>query len=205
MAKKIYHIPLEKMRAFISKEKTYLHKMLKEKQTLEYCQRLGKMRYDEQVENFLIFFKIDKNISYALKNMDYFASKHFIDEMALHLNFVQFDLPNPKTKRDFFYGLFYLLHSKDKPLFEVFLHQIFLHYHASFNAQSNISIDYKEIAQTLLKIQNKSTKESFGEDDSGAFFRVFVDEEECVGIRGKSIKSLRKEAYKLLLRELIGG
>jgi len=204
MAKKIYHIPLQKMRIFIADEKSTLHKLIKEKNSLEYHKRFGKMRYDEQIESFLSFFKINKNIPYALKTMDYFGSSLFMEEVFIQLNFSQFDFENDTiSKRDLFYGLSHLLYAKDKPLFEQFLQQLFLHYHASLNAQSNIIIDYKEIVQTLIKTQKQTLKESFGEDDKGAFFRVFVDEVECINIRGKSIKSLRKEAYKLLLRELI--
>jgi hypothetical protein len=206
MAKKIYHIPLQKIRIFISDKKSALHKLLKEKQTMEYYKCLGKMRYDEQIESFLSFFKIDKSIPYALKTMDYFNSHLFMDELSLQLNFAQFDFEGERvSRRDFFYGLSHLLYTKDKALFEQFLQQLFLHYHTSFNKQSNITIDYKEISQTLIKAKKQSIKESFGEDEKGAFFKLLIDGVEQINLRGKSIKSLRKEAYKQLLRELLEG
>ena len=48
-------------------------------------------------------------------------------------------------------------------------------------------------------IINIELKESFGEEEGEAYFKILKDDEVWVEKRGKSIKKLKKEAYKDLL------
>jgi hypothetical protein len=206
MAKKIYHIPLQKFHTFIKEHKSKLHKLFKNTQQLEYAKRFGKMRYDEQIEAYILFFKIDKEIHSALKTIDYLSSTLFFETLTTKLNFSQFELPaSTITKRELFYALCHYTHQYDNALLENFLHQYFLHEHASLTANTQISINYKEIATALLKSQNLTLKESFGEDEKSSFYKVHIEGKEIINLKGKSIKTLRKKAYKLLLTQLLDG
>jgi hypothetical protein len=90
MAKHILHISIKKAQLFIKNQKREFNSILKEKKYIEYYKILGKGYYTIEIEKFIKFFKIDKDITYALKNIEYFNSKFFIKEIAKILNFSQF-------------------------------------------------------------------------------------------------------------------
>jgi len=193
MAKKIYHIPLQKSLFFIQNNKTELRAILSDTNKLEYRKLFGKSYYLLSIEEFIEFFKIDKALKTALELTQYFNSIKFFDEIFILLNFAQFSMEEAKRK-DFIYAFFYLLQKEDKALFEQLLSQLFLHFHTSHNTHSNINIDYKELTKALTK--SKELKESFGEDEESAFFKVLLDGELIAEQRGAKIKTLRKKAYK---------
>jgi hypothetical protein len=58
------------------------------------------------------------------------------------------------------------------------------------------------MSHVLAKSKKVTLKESFGEENGSAFFKLFVDGKICIGERGKRIKTLRKKAYKRLLHVL---
>ncbi len=200
LSKKVYHIPLQKLLVFIKENKSQLTTLLTNPKSLEYHKLLGKGYYTLEIERFIAFFKIDKNINYALNTLAHFNSQEFIEQIFLHLNFEAFEA---RDKKDVFYAFVYLLAQKDKALLEVFFHATFLHYHSTFNHSQNMSIDYQSLSKTIIKANNQTLRESFGEEGKEAFFKLYVDEEIQVSQRGKSIKTLRKKAYKLLLFSLI--
>jgi len=105
--------------------------------------------------------------------------------------------------KEYIYILTYLLANYDKKLLELFLQKIFLHYHFGVNSGSGIEINYKDIVLFLLKQSDKSVKESFGETKEGAYFKLFIDNEILFNGGGKSIKVLRKRAYKEVLDILL--
>ena len=85
----------------------------------------------------------------------------------------------------------------NKELFEHFLEKLFIHYHTTIKANSNIDINFKEMAIALAKNRKLSLKESFGETEKGkAFFKIIENGEVVVNKEGKSIKTLRKQAFK---------
>ena len=204
MAKKVYHIPLQKSLQFIKANKAEINRLTIDKKYLEYCKLLGKSYYHLQIEKFINFFKIDKDLTHSLKTIEYFNSIKFFDEITHLLNFSQFDLEKSNTsKKDFFYALFYIFNKNDNELFELFIHKIFLHYHTAFNNSSNISIDYKEMAQTIARSKELAIKESFGEDDKNSFFKILLNDKVIIDEKGKLIKTLRKKAYKNLFFYLL--
>jgi len=80
----------------------------------------------------------------------------------------------------------------------------FLHYHSLLNKSSNIRLDYRDIAIALAKNKNIQLKESFGETKEGdSFFKIFLNSEIVVNKRGKSIKTLRKIAYREVIDILL--
>ena len=200
MSKKLYHIPLRKTIRFIEDNKTTLNKYIVDSSLLEYHKLLGKSYWILEIESFIKFFRIDRDINYTLNSIEYFNSKIFFDRIYEHLNFFKFD-SNQKDieKKDFIYAFFYLIYSSDLELFKSLTHQILLHYHTTFNQNTKIYIDYKEMVKSILKRDNKSIKESFGIDKNGVFFSIFIDNELIINQKGKSIKTLRKNIYKKVL------
>ena len=204
MAKHFYQIPLQKTLTFIKEHKSSLNTLATDKKMLEYHKQLGKSYYTLQVETFIDFFKIDKELDYALKTIEYFNSSVFVSELHKVLNFSQFELEANKVEnKAFFYAFCYLYAKRDAESFELFIQKTFLHYHSAFNSESNIHIDHKEMCHTLTKTKKVSIKESFGEEGETSFFKLLLDEKLVVEEKGKRIKTLRKKAYKKLFYYLI--
>lgn len=204
MAKKVYHIPLQKTLTFITTHKSTLNKLMLNPQLLEYHKNLGKSYFSLEIEVFINFFKIEKEMKYALSTMEYFHSQGFIDEASTLLNFSQFALNTEKvSSKDFFYAFCLLFHQDNHEDFTAFIQKLFLHYHTAFNSQSNIIIDYQALCHALLKSQNKTLRESFGEEKEEGFFRIYVDEILEIEEKGKGIKTLRKKAYKKFFLTLL--
>ena len=195
MAKKVYHIPLQQTLEFIKANKAELKYMLNNTKLLEYNKLLGKSYYCLEIEKFINFFKIDKDPTFRLKTLEYFNSIKFLEEIYKLLNF--------SNQKDFFYSFCYVLNKKIPKLFELFMQKVFLHYHTAFNKNSNITIDYKEMALTLIKSKNITIKESFGENEENSFFKILLDDKIVIDERGKLIKTLRKKAYKNLFYYLL--
>jgi hypothetical protein len=195
MAKKVYHIPLEKTLTFMQEHKTKLKQLLIEPKLLEYNKLLGKSYYTLEIERFIEFFKIDKELGSALKTLEYFHSSTFLEGV--------FKLLNLKANKDVFYAFCYILYKEKPELFELFFQKIFLHFHSSFNSTSKINIDYKDMALTLAKSKKLTLKESFGEDELNAYFKILLDDNIVIDERGKLIKTLRKKAYKKLFYYLL--
>ncbi len=197
MAKKLYAVPLKKVLEVVKEHKSSFRKLAQDRKLLEYYKLLGRSYYILEIEKFIKFFKIDKDINYTLKVLESFNSKVFIKEIGLRLNFSQFELQNDNELKEFFYGYLYLLQDLDRELFEQFLEKLFIHYHTTFKASSSININFKEMAIALAKNRKLSLKESFGEKEPGkAFFKIIENGEIVVSREGKSIKTLRKQAFR---------
>ena len=202
MSKKFYHIPLQQTLEFIKTNKTDINELSQDRKNLEYSKLLGKSYYILEIEEFISFFKIDKDLRYALNTMEYFNSKGFLDEIHKSLSFSQFSIEESKQK-DFFYAFCKILYQKNNSLFKLFMQKMFLHYHTAFNNTSDTNIDHKEIVLALVKIRDIDTKESFGEDNNGSYFKILLDDKMVVQKRGRLIKTLRKKAYRELFFYLI--
>lgn len=202
MAKKIYHLPLKRVTEQLQTHKSSFNKLKKDVKFLEYQKLIGKALYTLEIKEYLAFFKIDRDLNYALKVVEYFNSKIFFQKLYEHLNLSMFISPEQDTK-SFIYGSFTLLNDIDKELFKTLLQKLFLHYQTSVNNPSNIEINFKDITTTLLKNKNQQIRDSFGESQDGkVFFKLFVDDILEVNLSGKSIKTLRKKAYKELFERL---
>jgi len=106
MAKKFYHIPLQKMREFLKENKSEINSTLKDKELALYSQEFDRTYYELEIEAFILFFKIDANISYALKTINYFKSDTFLKTIYEQLNFPQFTKENKNIKnQDIFYSI----------------------------------------------------------------------------------------------------
>jgi len=197
MAKKIYSIPLQKTQLFIKTNKSELKEPLKDTKKLELFKLLGKSYYILALEEFINFFKIYKDTKNALKTIEYFNSKIFIEQIATLLNFSQFNLEKEKLNiKDFFYTFAYLLHKKDKELFKHLFEKLFIHFSTSIHSNSNIKIDFKDMATFMAKNNKIEFQESFGENNKEAYFKILINHKPLIEEKGKIIKTLRKKAYK---------
>jgi hypothetical protein len=198
LAKHIYHLPLLKIKEFIKENKSILNEVLNNSLIFEYRKNFGKTYFDLQIEAFIEFFKINKDMAYSLKTIKYFTSEVFLSNIYLLLDFNQFTLNSMKS-RDFFYTFVFVLIKKDKCLCEKFFHKVFLHFYTTINKDSNINIDYLDLCKTLAKNRKITLKESFGEDkENKSFFKIYCNEKLSIEEYGNSIKTLRKKAYKKL-------
>jgi hypothetical protein len=200
MSKKLYHLPLIKTREFIKENKTDINKITRDNTFKEYALLLGKSRYMIAIEEFLKRFKIDKEPKRFLKTVNYFNSKEFLDEVLKLLNFYEFE---GIEKKEFFYSFCYLFETKDKELFKNFFEMTFLHYASFVSKNSDIHLNYESIVRFLAKQKGSDIKESFGTKESNqAYFKLTIDNHVVIK-NGKSVKTLRKKAYKEMLDKFI--
>jgi hypothetical protein len=127
MAKKLYHLPLQHIKTFLAHQKSTLRSDIKNSKKLEYAKRFGKASYLLEMERFISFLKIDKNLDHALKLIKYFESEPFIQEISRLMRLQDFC----EGKREHFYLVLYHLREYDFELFSSFLQQCFMHFHTS--------------------------------------------------------------------------
>ncbi len=157
-----------------------------------------------QIESFISFFKIYKNLEFSLKTINYLSSLTFLENIFTLLNFNQYDFVNLKiNQKDFFYGFCYILYKQDKVLFSTLLEKFFAHFHSSLNNNSNIHIDLTSITKELAVTRKINLKESFGEEEKQSYFNIKIDDNVSIDLKGKSIKTLRKKAYRKLFYLLL--
>jgi hypothetical protein len=201
MAKKRYHLPLHRVRDFIQTHKSDIRSILHDTLQKEYSKRFAKAQYLLELERFLNTFHITKDLPYALKLLSYFESEGFYEMLCGLLGLGEMGEKNKAS--EVLLILFSLLYRQNEALYVLFLEHTFIHYYTEQTAKSKIHIDYQSIAKHLAKQQNLELKESFGVDGEIAFFRIYTDGELLVGKEGKSIKTLRKQVYKILAKELM--
>ena len=125
MPKKLYHLPLQQIKKFITYEKSTLRSHIKNSKKLEYAKRFGKASYLLEIERFICFLKIDKNLDHAIKLIKYFESQAFIDEISKLMRLEDFC----EGKREHFYLVLWHLKEYDFVLFSSFLQQCFMHFY----------------------------------------------------------------------------
>lgn len=150
------------------------------------------------IKEFIEFFKVDKDYEYANKTIKYFTSENFMQNLYSYLNVEQFKAANVNL-RDIVYIIIFTLNNHNNELLGTFLHKTFLHFFSGLNKSSKIQIDYIDCCKIIAKHKHIVIKESFYEDENLAYFKLFCNEIESINLKGTSIKTLRKKAYKNLL------
>ena len=196
MSKKLYHLPLKKIDIFIKKEKNTIIKSIKNSKKLEYSKYFGKASYLLEIERFILFFKIEKNLDYALKLINYFKSDNFLVELINIMNLKSFC----EGKKEHLYLILYYLKAYESELFKGFLQQSFMHFYTT--QTESRKEDLIGLIKALAKIKKINMKESFGEVGNEAYFKIIVDGKILVDEKGKSIKKLKKYAYLEFLKLL---
>ncbi|CAA6803786.1 MAG: Unknown protein [uncultured Sulfurovum sp.] len=181
--------------------KSTITTLLGNPQKKEYTKRFAKAQYLVQIEQFLKTFRIDKELAHALKLLSYFESEAFYKVLFGLLKLERFEESKPS---EVLMVVLAVLHRHDDKLYAQFLEHTFIHYHTEQTAKSKIHIDYQGIAKHLAKQQKLDFKESFGEENGQAFFNLYSGDELLVGKNGKSIKTLRKQVYKMFVAYLSG-
>ncbi len=203
MPKHIYHLPLLKIQILIENNTSLINEVFRNNNIFEYKKIFGKIYFTVQIKKFIEFFKINKDISYALQTINYFQSEIFLEYIYRLLNFENLMLHNKITKRDFFYTLLVSLEKQNQALMNQFLHQVFLHYFATLNKDNSYNIDFIDLSQSIAKNKKIPIKESFGKVESFSFFKLYLNGVLQIELKGKSIRILRKKAYKSLLFVLL--
>jgi hypothetical protein len=205
MAKHFYNIPLNKALLFIKENKSILNRCIKNTKEMEYFSILGKSYYQIKIEEFINFFKINKDIDYALKTLSFFNSILFLKEISKKLNFEQFKLEeNSIDVKKFFYCFSFFYIKEEREFSKKFFKQMFLYYHSSFNKNTKINIDYQKMALNIAKSKKVDIKNSFGEkNENESYFTIMINNQNFITLYGKKIKTLRKKAYKRLFYYLI--
>lgn len=205
MAKHFYNIPFNKTLLFIKENKVTFNRYIKNIKELEYYSILGKSYYQIEIEEFINFFKIDKDINYALDTISFFNSILFLKEISQKLNFEQFKLEeNSIDLKKMFYCFSFLYIEQEPDLSKKLFQQMFLYYHSSFNKNTKINIDYQEMALFIAKNKKVDIGNSFGEkNENESYFTIMTNNQHFITLYGKKIKTLRKKAYKKLFYYLI--
>ena len=177
----------------MSEHKSTIGSNLKNSKKLEYTKRFGKACYLLEIERFICFLKIEINLDHALKLINYFESKAFVQELSDLMELKDFC----EGRRDHFYGVLHYLQEHEPKLFADFLQQSFMHYYTS--QTKTPKTNPQALATVLAKSKKIDFKESFGEEEGKAYFRIVVEGVVVVEKRGKSIKRLKKEVYKMWL------
>ncbi len=86
MAKKICHLPLQKIKEFIKQNRTIQHKLTSDKELREFYTILGKAHYQLELERYIKFIHLEKTPQKALQSINYFQSDSFITQVCLLLN-----------------------------------------------------------------------------------------------------------------------
>ena len=127
MAKKLYHLPLQRIKTFLAHHKSTLRSNIKNSKKLEYAKRFGKASYLLEVERFICFLKIEKNLDHALKLINYFESETFIKELSTLMGIESFC----EGRREHLYLVLHHLKEHESELFSGFLQQCFMHFYTS--------------------------------------------------------------------------
>lgn len=209
MAKKLYHIGLDKISKFITKNKKLIKEYIDDERRFELSKLFGRAYFDLAVNSFIKEFKIDKDLNYALYVLNFLKSNLFIKNIYTHLQLSRFETKKIldenlllNYQKGVFYAFVYFLYENKSieiedikaKLFKLY----FFHFISTVKNPSNIKIDYKKMALSYIKGKDISIKESFKIDDKDgkAIFKILINQKEIIKLEGKSIKTLRKKAYK---------
>jgi hypothetical protein len=187
---------------------------------------LGRAYYEIAIFEFVKQYKIDQDVAYTVQVLNLFKRYDFVKMMYDYLHLNRFEDSNYIKKADenltklyhqnIFYTFVYWLFddSKDTQTPKVkdkLFNHYFLHYLSTFNSQSSINLNYKDMSLAYIKGKDITIKESYKSDETSKIvdFKLLVEAKNqeiknyIINIRGKSIKTLRKKAYKKLFMKLI--
>ncbi|MDD3466478.1 MAG: hypothetical protein PHE67_04935, partial [Campylobacterales bacterium] len=154
---------------------------------------------------------IDKEPLRAIELMEHFSSHGFILRTLQECGHYALLTSSEKESAseafvaDYFYACCFVLCEKlrDEGINRAVFELNFLHFSPTFTPKSNVKINHEAMVRNLLK--PKIPKESFGESEEGAFFKIILDSVTVVEMKGKSIKTLRKKCYDTLLKMILDG
>ena len=206
MSKKLYSVGFEKTKLFIEKNKKLFRENINDNNKLHFYSTFGKSYYELEIFDFFKKHSIQKDTSYSMKLFNHFKSNEFILQTLKYSGLLDILTDEEKSNENnkeflisYFYNCCYLLNEKIKndKAEETFFYLNFLHHSSSFSSSNNININHEAIIKNILKPE--FPKESFGEINNEAFFKLIYKNEVIISLNGTSIKTLRKKAYKQFL------
>ena len=203
MAKHHYAIPLHKAHAFIKTSRTKLNTLSANAAKRELYATFGKASFTMEIEAFITFFKIDRDVTHANRIVHHLNSAAFIGELAKRLGFESFVREGSGELKPFFYAFCYLFARYEADDFHHVMQKSFLHVSSAFNKSTPVTIDYEQMAHALAQSKKLEIANSFGEAENGSFFTIRLNGREIVSLQGKKIKTLRKKGYKQLFYHLL--
>ena len=218
MAKKLYHVGINHINEFISKNSTNIRSLITNDKKYELAKQFGRSYYELSINDFFIKYKINKDLKYAVKVLNIFKAYDFIEKIYELLQLSQFkqydkasniQLSSLKDHRKnifycFVYFLFTDINDQKKEIQDRLFSRYFLHYLNGINQNNGIVLNYKNMTYEYIKGKNITLKESFKIDEEGkSHFKILLNGKEKIVLTGTSIKTLRKKAYKQIFYYLI--
>jgi len=217
MARKLYHIGFDKINRYILENRKLIKEFIQSKERFELYKVFGRAYFEIAIENFIKKFKIDKDLKYALYILNQLKSNSFIHNLYTKLQLRTFEEKSfannscetilSDYQKSIFYIFVYFLHTDNNSTKESIKEKLFItyffYYVSGFNNPSNININYKDMTLSYIKGKDIVLKESYKIEGDKAIFKILINQKAVINLEGKSIKSLRKKAYKKIFFYLI--
>ena len=207
MAKKLHQIGFNHIKHYISKNKDLINRYINNSDKHQLAKQFGKSYYEIAIKDFFDKQKIYKNPKYALQTLNIFKSKQFIQELSVYLDLAMFK--DKESQTSIFYSFVYFLYDNinpDKKDIQLKLfHHYFLHHISTINTQTPTNLNYKNMTLAYIKGKDITIKESYkiDEDTQNVNFKILLNGKAKIDLDGKSVKTLRKKAYKLIFFYLL--
>ncbi|WP_457639909.1 hypothetical protein [Persephonella sp.] len=209
MGKKLYFTGFKKIDRYLEEKEEEFLKLLKNKADFEYSRTFGKAIFYMKIKNFIDSFHLQKDKHFALKVFNILSSYECINELFKRtklkdfLKNIELSLDEKAKTLNLFYSFAYFLDTDSSPFAKDIQERIFIRYFLHFymfaRKDSGRNINYQDMIKNLLKGKIADIREVIRNNQDGIEFILLFNGEEIFKENGKSIKTLRKKAYKKLL------
>ena len=219
MAKHLYHIGFNSIKQYISQNKSILNSYISDNDKIQVSKLFGKAYYEVAMYEFMKAYKIINDTKYSLQVLNVFKSNIFVDTLFSRLGLDMFEnMANKNKNRDkkaIFYTFVYFLfengndekENKTESIKDKLFRHYFLHYLSTMNKETSTNINFQDMTKSYIKsMKNKNItlKESYKIlEDKNVIFHILIDKKVIITLEGKSVKTLRKKAYKKIFFWLI--
>ena len=223
MAKHLYHIGFNSIKQYISQNKSILNSYISDNDKIQVSKLFGKAYYEVAMYEFMKAYKIINDTKYSLQVLNVFKSNLFVDTLFSHLGLDMFEnIANKnknmnRDKKAIFYTFVYFLfengNDEKESIKDKLFRHYFLHYLSTMNKETSTNINFQDMTKSYIKsMKNKNItlKESYkilenkeDMEDKKVIFYILIDKKVIITLEGKSIKTLRKKAYKKIFFWLI--
>jgi len=208
MGRKLKFVGFDKINKYIDEKEDIIIQTFKNPVKFEYSRTFGKAIYHLKIKQFIEQFRLNKNISYALKTFNllstYECINEFIERTKLK-NLIEHTQDQSTYKNQAlnkFYSFVSILTEDNsnfsKEIQERIFQKYFLHYYLWVRADKGREINYQDMVKYLLKGKIADVKEQYKQLEDKVIFNLIFNGELITSLEGKSIKTLRKKAYKKL-------
>ncbi|WP_456401149.1 hypothetical protein [Persephonella sp.] len=217
MGRRLKFIGFDNINRYISEKEEKIQEIINNSTSFEYAKTLGKAIYHLKIKEFIERFKLDKNKSYRLKVFNTLSSFECINELYKRTDFQKLlkgNYDKASILNTFYVVVYQINEDLNKETKEDYLSRdieerifirYFLHFYLSTRPDKGRNIDYQNMVKVLLKGKIADIKErTINVNGSVAFILIF-NNEEIFNQMGKSIKTLRKKAYKKLFYHILNN